>query len=110
VLAFSSDWNVAEMEPMVGLQAAVTRAPLAGGVPWRPEEALTVAAALEGYTLGSAYAVHAEHDRGSLTVGKLADFVLLDGDPFTTDPSLLAGIEVLETWVGGTCVYVAPLD
>jgi predicted amidohydrolase YtcJ len=109
-LALSSDWNVAEMEPMVGLQAAVTRAPLAGGVPWRPEEALTVAAALEGYTLGSAYAVHAEHDRGSLTVGKLADFVILDGDPFTTDPSLLAGIEVLETWVGGTCVYVAPLD
>jgi predicted amidohydrolase YtcJ len=107
VLALSSDWNVAEMEPMIGLQAAVTRAPLSGGEPWMPDEALTLAAAVQGYTLGSAYSVHAEHDRGSLTVGKLADFVVLDADPFRTDPRKLASIAVLQTWVGGVCVYAA---
>jgi predicted amidohydrolase YtcJ len=107
VLALSSDWNVAEMEPMIGLQAAVTRAPLAGGAPWMPEEALSLAAAIEGYTLGSAWSVHTEHDRGSLSVGKLADFVVLDADPFTTEPGKLAAISVVETWVGGSCVYAA---
>jgi predicted amidohydrolase YtcJ len=110
VLALSSDWNVAEMEPMIGLQAAVTRAPLDGGTPWMPEEALSLEAALEGYTLGSAYAVHAERDRGSLSVGKLADFVVLDRDPFTTDPGRLATVRVLQTWVGGDCVYVDAVD
>lgn len=107
VLALSSDWNVAEMEPMIGLQAAVTRAPLAGGDPWVPQEALSLATALEGYTLGSAYSVHAEHDRGSLSVGKLADFVVLDADPFSTEPGKLASIGVVQTWVGGDCVYAA---
>lgn len=107
VLALSSDWNVAEMEPMVGIQAAVTRAPLAGGEPWMPEEALTVQAALEGYTLGSAWSVHAEHDRGSLSVGKLADFVVLDGDPVAESPGAIAQIGVVSTWVGGECVYSA---
>jgi len=107
VLALSSDWNVAEMEPMIGLQAAVTRAPLAGGAAWMPDEALTLGAALEGYTLGSAYSVHSEGDRGSISVGKLADFVVLSADPFTTAPERLASIAVLETWVGGACVYAA---
>lgn len=107
VLALSSDWNVAEMEPMIGLQAAVTRAPLAGGAPWMPEEALDAQAALAGYTLGSAYAVHSEHDRGSLEVGKHADFVVLDGDPLSTAPADIARIGVVETWVGGVCVFAA---
>lgn len=107
VLALSSDWNVAEMEPMIGLQAAVTRAPLAGGEPWMPDEALSLGAALEGYTLGSAYSVHSEGDRGSISVGKLADFVVLSADPFKTEPRELASIAVLQTWVGGDRVYAA---
>lgn len=105
VLALSSDWNVAEMEPMIGLQAAVTRAPLTGGAAWMPEEALSVEAALAGYTLGSAHAVHSEHDRGSLEVGKLADFVVLDGDPLATAPDAISHIQVLATWVDGECAY-----
>ena len=107
VLAFSSDWNVAEMEPMIGIHSAVTRAPLAGGEPWQPEEAVTVADALRAYTLGSAYANFCEDDRGSLSVGKHADLVVLDQDPHTVDPAELADVAVLETWVGGERVYAA---
>lgn len=104
-LALSSDWNVAEMEPFVGIQCAVTRAPLEGGDPWGMDEALTVEQALRGYTLGSATAIHAEADRGTLTPGKHADLVILDADPFVVPPSELSAIRVLETWVAGEPVH-----
>jgi predicted amidohydrolase YtcJ len=107
VLAFSSDWNVAEMEPLIGIHSAVTRAPLAGGTPWQPEEAVTVTDALHGYTMGSAWANFCEQDRGSISVGKHADLVVLDQDPYAIDPGKLADVEVLETWVGGSCVHSA---
>lgn len=104
-LALSSDWNVAEMEPFVGIQCAVTRAPLEGGEPWGADEALTVEQALLGYTLGSARAIHAEADRGTLAPGKHADLVVLDADPFVVPPSELASIRVVETWVAGEPVH-----
>ncbi|GAA3653832.1 amidohydrolase [Nocardioides ginsengisoli] len=107
VLAFSSDWNVAEMEPMVGVQCAVTRAPLDGGTPWQPEEAVSVDDAIRGYTIGSAAAVHTEHDRGTLEPGKLADLVVLDQDPYGVAPAKLASVAVGETWVAGERVYRA---
>ncbi|TQK71855.1 amidohydrolase [Nocardioides sp. SLBN-35] len=107
VLAFSSDWNVAEMEPMVGVQCAVTRAPLDGGTPWQPEEAVTVDEAIRGYTLGSATSVHLEHDRGTLEPGKLADLVVLDRDPYDVPPGELAGVAVHETWVAGERMHRA---
>ena len=105
VLAFSSDWNVAEMEPMIGIQCAVTRAPLDGGEPWRPGEAVSLDDALRGYTLGSARAVFCEDDRGSLTPGKYADLVVLDADPYAVDATKLADVSVVETWVGGRLVH-----
>lgn len=110
VLAFSSDWNVAEMEPMVGIQCAVTRAPLSGGEPWQPEEAVTLHDALLGYTIGSARANFCEDDRGSLTVGKHADLVVLDTDPYDVDATKLADVSVLETWVGGRLVHSTTHD
>ncbi|WP_405692310.1 amidohydrolase family protein [Streptomyces sp. NBC_00057] len=69
LLALSSDWNVAEMDPMIGIYTAVTRRPLGGGEPWMPQETISVEAAVHGYTMGSAYANFLEHERGSLTVG-----------------------------------------
>ncbi|MFJ6723092.1 amidohydrolase, partial [Streptomyces sp. NPDC091259] len=48
VLAFSSDWNVAEMDPMIGIYTAVTRRPLGGGEPWQPAETVDVATAVYG--------------------------------------------------------------
>ncbi|MFN7151314.1 MAG: amidohydrolase [Microthrixaceae bacterium] len=104
-LAFSSDWNVAEMEPMVGIQCAVTRAPLAGGEPWQPEEAMSLDDALRGYTLGSAHAVFCEGDRGAITPGSYADLVVLDADPYAVDAAKLASVSVVETWVGGRRVF-----
>ncbi|MFI8288128.1 amidohydrolase [Streptomyces sp. NPDC085614] len=105
VLALSSDWNVAEMDPMVGIYTAVTRRPLAGGgEPWTPGETIDVATAVEGYTMGSAYANFLEHERGSLTVGKLADFVVLSRDILRIDPEEIPGTVAETVVVGGEVV------
>src|SRR5579863_8466457 len=73
-LAFGTDWEVAPLNPMLGLYAAVTRATLDDKNPngWFPEQKLTVAEAVEAYTLGSAYAEFQEKEKGSITAGKLA--------------------------------------
>ncbi|MEU0372721.1 amidohydrolase [Streptomyces sp. NPDC006283] len=101
VLAFSSDWNVAEMDPMIGIYTAVTRRPLDGGEPWMPQETITVEAAVHGYTMGSAYANFLEHDRGSLTVGKAADFVVLSRDILRSAPEDIPGTVAETVVVGG---------
>jgi len=88
-LAFGTDWNVAPLNPMLGVYAAVTRATLDGKNPggWFPEQKLTVAEAIEAYTMGSAFAEFQENEKGSITPGKLADMVLLSDDIFTIDPA-----------------------
>ncbi|MFE1953722.1 amidohydrolase [Streptomyces sp. NPDC059524] len=105
VLAFSSDWNVAEMDPMVGIYTAVTRRPLGGGEAWRPEETVDVATAIHGYTMGSAYANFLEDDRGSLTVGKAADFVVLSRDILDAAPEDIPGTVPELVFVGGEEVH-----
>ncbi|MEU9859247.1 amidohydrolase [Streptomyces sp. NPDC047971] len=108
VLALSSDWNVAEMDPMVGIYTAVTRRPLhGGGEPWTPEETIDVATAVEGYTMGSAYANFLDDERGSLSVGKLADFVVLSRDILRVDPELIPGTVAETVVVGGEIVHTA---
>ncbi|WP_439675180.1 amidohydrolase [Embleya sp. MST-111070] len=107
VLALSSDWNVAEMDPMVGVYTALTRAPLAGGAAWIPEETLDVEATIHGYTMGSAYANFLEHERGSLTVGKLADFVVLSRDILRVAPAEIPGTICEVVAVGGEVVHTA---
>ncbi|MFI6580176.1 amidohydrolase [Embleya sp. NPDC050493] len=107
VLALSSDWNVAEMDPMVGVYTALTRAPLAGGPSWIPTETLDVETTVHGYTMGSAYANFLEHERGSLTVGKLADFVVLSRDIMTIAPSEIPGTVCDVVAVGGEIVHTA---
>jgi predicted amidohydrolase YtcJ len=106
-LAFGTDWEVAPLNPMLGLYAAVTRATLDGKNPggWFPEQKLTVAEAVEAYTMGSAYAEFQETEKGSLSVGKLADMVLLSDDIFTIDPVKIRDVKVLRTIVGGKQVY-----
>ncbi|MYS81993.1 amidohydrolase [Embleya scabrispora] len=107
VLALSSDWNVAEMDPMVGVYTALTRAPLAGGPSWIPAETLDVETTVHGYTMGSAYANFLEHERGSLTVGKLADFVVLSRDIMTIAPADIPGTVCEVVAVGGEIVHTA---
>ncbi|MEU7487964.1 amidohydrolase [Streptomyces sp. NPDC042319] len=107
VLAFSSDWNVAEMDPMIGIYTAVTRRPLGGGEPWGPQETIDVETAVHGYTMGSAYANFLENERGSLTTGKLADFVILSRDILRAVPEDIPGTVAETVVVGGKVTHSA---
>ncbi len=106
-LAFGTDWDVAPLNPMLGLYAAVTRETLDGKNPkgWFPEQKLTIEESVEAYTLGSAYAEFQEKEKGSITVGKLADMVLLDADILTIPPDQIRGVKVVKTVVGGKIVF-----
>ena len=106
-LAFGSDFPVESANPFPGLAAAISRQDMAGQPPggWRPEERVTFAQALAGFTRDAAYAGFAEDRIGSLEPGKWADFIILDRDPTKVDPQALARTAVLETWVGGKKVW-----
>ena len=106
-LAFGTDWDVAPLNPMLTLYAAVTRATLDGKNPngWFPEQKLTLAEAIEAYTMGSAYAEFQEKKKGSITPGKLADMVLVSDDLLHIDPAKIRDAHVLTTIVGGRVVY-----
>lgn len=108
-LAFGTDWDVAPLNPMFGLYAAVTRATLDGKNPngWFPEQKLTLPQAIEAYTMGSAYAEFQDAVKGSITPGKLADMVILSDDLFAIDPVKIRDVKVLKTMVGGKFVYDA---
>ena len=88
-LAFGTDWDVAPLNPLLGLYAAVTRATLDGkhSAGWFPEQKLTIQEAIEAYTMGSAFAEFQDREKGSITPGKLADMVLLSEDILTIEPA-----------------------
>lgn len=106
-LAFGTDWDVAPLNPLLTVYAAVTRATLDGKNPngWFPEQKLSVAEAVEAYTMGSAYAEFQEREKGSITPGKLADVVLLSDDILSIDPAKIRDVKVLKTIVGGRLVW-----
>ena len=108
-LAFGTDWEVAPLDPLLTVYAAVTRATLDGKNPngWFPEQKLSVAEAVEAYTMGSAYAEFQEKEKGSITPGKLADMVLLSDDIFSIAPEKIRDVHVLKTFVGGRMVFDA---
>jgi predicted amidohydrolase YtcJ len=106
-LAFGTDWSVAPLSPVWTVYAAVTRATLDGKNPdgWVPEQKLTVAEAIEAYTMGSAYAEFQEKEKGSITPGKLADFVVLSDDLFKIPPAAIRNVKIEATFLGGKLVY-----
>jgi len=106
-LAFGTDWDVAPLNPILSVYAAVTRATLDGKNPngWFPEQKLTVAEAVEAYTMGSAYAEFQEKEKGSITPGKLADMVVLSDDIFSIDPAKIRDVKVVKTIVGGQIAW-----
>ena len=106
-LAFGSDWPVVTLNPWEGVQTAVTRQtsegqPEAGFV---PEQRLTVAQVIDGYTLGAAVAGRREKSEGSLEVGKLADLIILSQNIFDVEPRKIGATKVVTTIVGGRVVY-----
>ncbi|MEQ8821470.1 MAG: amidohydrolase [Sumerlaeia bacterium] len=108
-VALSSDAPVVRDDnPILSMQAAVTRRAAGGGETLAPEQALTLEEALRGYTLGGAEASGDEANRGTLEPGKWADFVILDGDPFEVGAERLHEVVVRETWVGGERRYRRP--
>lgn len=106
-LAFGTDWDVAPLNPLLTVYAAVTRATLDGKNPngWFQEQKLTVEEAVHAYTMGSAYAEFQDQEKGSITPGKLADMALLSDDIFTIDPAKIRDAKVLKTIVGGKVVW-----
>lgn len=106
-LAFGTDWDVAPLNPMLTVYAAVTRATLDGKNPngWFPEQKLTLPETIEAYTMGSAYAEFQDRDKGSITPGKLADMIILSDNIFKIDPVKIRDVKVLMTMVGGKVIY-----
>jgi predicted amidohydrolase YtcJ len=106
-LSFGSDWPAVTLNPWEGIQTAVTRQS-ADGKPeagFLPEQRLTVAQAVDAYTLGAAFAGHREKTEGSLEVGKLADLIIVTQNIFDINPRKIASTKVVATMVGGRLVY-----
>jgi predicted amidohydrolase YtcJ len=72
---------------------------------WIPEQKISVEEAIRGYTMGSAYAESQENVKGSISVGKLADVVILSRDIFKIDPKEIENVKVMLTIVDGRVVY-----
>jgi predicted amidohydrolase YtcJ len=106
-LAFGSDWDVAPLSPIAGIDAAVNRRTLDGKNPkgWIPEQKIGVEEALRAYTSSAARAGFAENEKGSIRVGKLADFVVLSRDILAIPPGDIPEARVDATVVGGRIVH-----
>jgi predicted amidohydrolase YtcJ len=107
VLAFGSDWDVAPMQPLMGIYAAATRRTLDGKHPngWVPEQKITVAEAIRAYTMGSAYASFDEKIKGSIEPGKLADMVVVSDDILSRPPVEIEKTRVEMTVFDGKVIY-----
>lgn len=108
-LALGSDFPVEQVDPRLGLYAAVTRQDRAGQPPggWLPDQRLSAAEALRGFTADAAWAGHDDAEVGRLRPGLRADFVVLDRDPLAVPAAQLAELQVRSTWVDGRPVYEA---
>ena len=103
-IAGSSDYPCGPWNPLVAIRSCATRKSRAGegiglGQRISPEEAIRV------YTMGGAYASFEERTKGSIEVGKLADFAFLSDDPTAVDPERITDISVTATMVDGRLVY-----
>ncbi len=101
-----SDYNVSPINPLHYVRVAATR-DLSGGGTLNEAERVSVHQALRAVTIDAAWQLHADDVLGSITVGKHADFVVLDLDPEAVDPQKIDQIRVLETWMGGKRTYRA---
>ena len=103
-VAPASDHSPGPYEPLMAIQSMVTRKDFAGRV-WGPSQRITVDEALRVCTVNGAYASFEENEKGTITAGKLGDFVMLAGDPHDVDPDLIKEIQVIRTVLGGRTVH-----
>jgi predicted amidohydrolase YtcJ len=106
VVAAGSDFNPGPFDPRMGIQGMVTRTGW-NGETWGANQRVSVDEALRINTLNGAYNSHEEAIKGSITPGKLADFVVLADDLHTVDQAKIKDIEIVRTVVGGSTVYQA---
>jgi hypothetical protein len=107
-LAMGSDWSVSTADPLLEMEVAVNRVHRIEGMahpPLGPEERLTLDEAINAFTMGSAYVNHLDDETGSLTVGKLADLVVLDRDLFDRGAGEIGDARVVATFIEGDPVY-----
>jgi predicted amidohydrolase YtcJ len=106
-LAAGSDWTVAPLDALAGIDAAVTRRTTDGRHPqgWYPEQRISLEEALLAYTTGGAYAEFAETKKGKIREGFLADLVILDQNIFEIPPERIIEARVRKTIVGGRIVF-----
>ena len=104
--AAGSDFSPGPFAPLMGMQGMVTRKGWDGKT-WGTNQRITVDEALLVNTMNGAYASFEEGVKGSITAGKLADFVMLADDPHTVDPEKIKDIQIVRTVVGGTTAYQA---
>ena len=106
VAAAGSDFSPGPFDPRMAIQGMVTRTGWDGKT-WGANQKITVDEALRVNTINGAYNSHEEAIKGSITAGKVADFVILSDDLFTVDPSKIKDLEIVRTVVGGATVYQA---
>jgi predicted amidohydrolase YtcJ len=101
-----SDFSPGPFAPLMGIQGMVTRKGWDGKT-WGENQRITVEQAIQVNTMNGAYASHEEAIKGSITPGKLADFVVLAEDPHSVDPEKIKDIQIVRTVVGGSAKYQA---
>ncbi|WP_058307093.1 amidohydrolase [Gracilibacillus massiliensis] len=103
--AAGSDAPIEEVNPLLGIQAAVTRRSNIDGEIYGEQERLSVYEAISLYTKGSAYVIDHAHDRGMIKPGFVADFTILEEDLFKIDPDKFHQVDVKTTIVNGEIMY-----
>ncbi len=109
-LAMGSDWSVSTANPLLQMEVAVTRVSEEGRDedPLLPAERLDLLDALAGFTTGSAWVNHLDHELGSIEVGKSADLVVLDRDLFDRAAGAIGEARVVATFIDGAAVHEDP--
>jgi predicted amidohydrolase YtcJ len=102
--AAGSDFSPGPFAPLMGIQGMVTRRGW-NGETWGANQRISVDEALRVMTINGAYASYEEAIKGSITPGKLADFVILADDPHTVDQEKIKDIEIVRTVTGGNTVH-----
>jgi len=100
---FGTDFPIVEADPFENIRLAVTRNTENGE--FTPEHSIPLHECLRAYTINNAFAGHNEYAAGSITKGKVADFIVLNEDIFEMEDEAISTIKVLETYVGGKSVY-----
>lgn len=103
-VAAGSDFSPGPFAPLMGMQGMVTRTGWDGKT-WGANQRITVDEALRVNTINGAYNSHEESLKGSITAGKLADYVVLAEDPHTVNPEKIKDIQIVRTVVGGATAY-----